>query len=51
MAANGSALLRYPLIIFVQIPTQVIRSNTAGFPIIPRHNRKILKRMLKRPMK
>ena len=51
MTANGSALLRYALIISVQKPTQVIKSNTAGFLITPRHNRKILKRLLKRPIK
>ena len=31
MTANGSALLRYALIISVQKLTQVIKSNTAGF--------------------
>ena len=47
MTANGSALLRYALIISVQKLTQVIKSNTAGFLRIHRHNRKILKRILK----
>ena len=51
MAVNGSALLRYAIIISVQKLTQVIKSNTAGFLRIQRHNRKILKRILKRPLK
>ena len=51
MTANGSALFRYAMIIFVQKLTQVIQSNTAGFLRIQRHNRKILKRTLKRPLK
>ena len=51
MTANGSAILRYSLIISVQKLTQVIKSNTAGFLRIQRHNRKILKRILKRPLK
>ena len=51
MTANGSALLRYAMIISVQKLTQVIKSNTAGFLRIQRHNRKILKRILKRPLK
>ena len=51
MTANGSALFRYAMIIFVQKLTQVIQSNTAGFLRIQRHNRKILKRILKRPLK
>ena len=50
MTANGSALLRYAMIISVQKLTQVIKSNTAGFLRIQRHNRKILKRILKRPL-
>ena len=50
MTANGSALLRYAMIISVQKLTQVIKSNTAGFLRIQRH-RKILKRILKRPLK
>ena len=49
MTANGSALLRYAMIISVQKLTQVIKSNTALR--IQRHNRKILKRILKRPLK
>ena len=44
MAANGSVLLRYAMIISVQICT-------AGFLKIQRRNRKILKRILKRPLK
>ena len=51
MTANGSALLRYAMIISVQKVTQVIKSNTAGFLRLKRHNRKILKRILKRPLK
>ena len=51
MTANGSALLRYAMIISVQKLTLVIKSNTAGFLRIQRHNRKILKRILKRPLK
>ena len=51
MTANGSALLHYAIIISVQKLTQVIKSNTAGFLRIQRHNRKILKRILKRPLK
>ena len=51
MTANGSALLRYAMIISAQKLTQLIKSNTAGFLRIQRHNRKILKRMLKRPLK
>ena len=51
MTANGSALLRYAMITSVQKLTQVIKSNTAGFLRIQRHSRKILKRMLKRPLK
>ena len=51
MTVNGSALLRYAMIIFVQKLTQAIKSNTAGFLRIRRHNRKILKRILKRPVK
>ena len=50
MTANGPALLRYAMIIFVQKLTQVIKSDTAGFLRIQRH-RKILKRILKRPLK
>ena len=51
MTANGSALLRYAMKISVQKLTQMIKSNTAGFLRIQRHNRKILKRILKRPLK
>ena len=51
MAVNGSHLLRYAMIISVQKLTQVIKSNTAGFLRIQRHNRKILKTILKRPLK
>ena len=47
MVANGSALLRYGMIISVEELTQVIKSNTAGFLRIQRYRRKILKRMLK----
>ena len=51
MTAKGSVLLHYAIIISVQKLTQVIKSNTAGFLRIQRHNRKILKRILKRPLK
>ena len=51
MAANGSALLRYAMIISLQKLTQVIKSNTAGFLRIQRHNRKTLKTILKRLLK
>ena len=51
MTANGSVLLRYAMIISVQKLTQVIKSITAGFLRIQRHNRKILKRILIRPLK
>ena len=51
MTANGSANLRYAMIISVQKLAQVIKSNTAGFLRIQRHNRKILKTILKRPLK
>ena len=50
MTANVPALFRYAMIISVQKLTQVIKSNTAGFLRIQRH-RKILKRILKRPLK
>ena len=48
MTANGSALLCYAMIISVQKLTQEIKSITAGFLRIQRHNRKILKRILKK---
>ena len=51
MIANGSALLRYAMMISVQKLTQVIKSNTAGFLRTQKRNRKILKRILKRPLK
>ena len=51
MTANGSALLRCALIISAQKLTQVIKSNTAGFLRIQRQDRKMLKRILKRPLK
>ena len=51
MTANGCALLRCTMIISVQKLTQVIKSITAGFQKIKRHNRKILKRILKRPLR
>ena len=51
MTANGSALLRYAMITSLQKLTQVIKPNTAGFLRIQRHDRKMLKRMLKRPLK
>ena len=46
MTANGSALLRYAMIGYVQKLTQVIKPNTAGFQRIQRRNRKIIKKML-----
>ena len=51
MTANGSALPRYAMIISVQKLTQVIKSNTVGFLRTQRHNGKILKIILKRPLK
>ena len=48
---TDSALLRYAMIISIQKLKQVIKSNTAGFLRIQRHNLKILKRILKRPLK
>ena len=53
MAANGSALLHYTMIISVQKLTQVIKLNTIDFLRIQRHNRnrKTLKRILKRQLK
>ena len=36
MTANGSALLRYAMVISVRKITQVIKSNTAGFLRIQR---------------
>ena len=50
MTANGSAPLPYAMIILVQKLTQVMESNTAGFLRIQGRNRKILKRILKRPL-
>ena len=47
MAANGSTLLRYAMIILVQKLTNVSKSNTAGFLRIQRRNKKILNRILK----
>ena len=47
MTTNSTALLRYAMIISVQKLTQVIKSNTAGFLRIQRHNREMLKRILK----
>ena len=51
MIGNGCALVRYTMIISAQKLTQVIKLNTAGFQRIKRHNRKILKKILKRPLK
>ena len=42
MKANGSALLGYAINISVQKLTQVIKSNTAAFLRIQRHNKKII---------
>ena len=47
MAANGSVLLHYAMIITAQKLTQVIKSNTTDFLRMQRRNRKILKRTLK----
>ena len=47
MAANGSVLLRYAMIITAQKLTQVIKSNTTDFLRMHRRTRKILKRTLK----
>ena len=51
MIDNGSALLCYAMTLSLQKLTQVTKSNTAGFLRIKRNNRKILKRILKRPLK
>ena len=51
MTADGSAGPRYAMIISVRKLTQVIKSNTAGILRIKRHNRKIVKRILKTPLK
>ena len=51
MTTNGSALLCYAMIISAQKLTQVIQSNATEFLRIQRYNRKILKRILKRPLK
>ena len=51
MTANSFALLRCAMIISVRKLTQVIKTNTAGFLRIQRHDRKMLKRILKRPLK
>ena len=47
LTANGCALLHCTIITSVQNLTQVIKSNTAGFQRIKRHNR-ILKRITKK---
>ena len=51
ITANGSALLRYAMIFSVEKLTQAIKSNIAGFLRIQRHNRKMIKKILKRPLK
>ena len=51
MTANGSALFRYAMMISIQKLAQLIKSNTTGFLRIQRHNRKILKRILKGQLK
>ena len=51
MTANGYALLRYTMIISVKKLTQLIKSNAAGFQRIKKHNRKMLKRIVKIPLK
>ena len=47
MTTNGSAIIRYAMIISVQKLIEVIKSNIAGFRI-QRDNIKRLKRILKR---
>ena len=51
MTAHGSAFFRNAMIISVQKLTEVIKSNTTSFLRIQRHNRKILKRILRRQQK
>ena len=51
MTANGCVLFRYSMIISVQKLAQVTKSITSGFQRIKRHNMKILKRILKIPLK
>ena len=51
MTANGFVLLCYAMIISVQKLAKVIKSNTAAFLRIQRRNRKMLKKILKRPLK
>ena len=51
MTADECTLFRHTMIISVQKLTQVIKSITSGFQRIKRHNKKILKRILKRPLK
>ena len=51
ITANDCTLFRYTMIISVQKLTQVIKSVTSGFQIIKRHNRKILKGILKTTLK
>ena len=50
MADYECALFCYAMIISVQKLIQGIKSNTAGFLRIQRHNSKILKRILKRQL-
>ena len=51
MTANDSALRWHAMIISVRKLRQVLSLNTAGFLRIQRHNRKIINRVLKRPLK
>ena len=51
MTADDCTLFRHTMIISVQKLTEVIKSITSGFQRIKRHNMKILKRILKRPLK
>ena len=43
---NEMASFFYAIIIYVQILTQMIKSNTTGFLRIQRHNSKMLKRII-----
>ena len=45
------SILRYAMIISVQKLTEVVKTNLTGFLRMQRHNRKILKRILKRQLK
>ena len=51
MTVCGSSLLHYAMIISVQKLAHMKKSHTAGFLKIQRNKRKILKRILERPLK